>query len=97
MMLSDGPISLDLLKPLDGTSYAFYPIQPSSQKKREETLTELVVLGTSLDCPHQTLLSKDGHFHTGDHFREVTPGRYMFCGRNDDWIKSENGLRCDVK
>jgi len=22
---------------------------------------------------------------------------YSFCGRNDDWIKSENSLRCDTK
>ena len=41
--------------------------------------------------------SADGHYHTGDLFVEVAPGAYVSRGRNDDWIKSENALRCDTR
>ncbi|KAJ2995924.1 hypothetical protein NUW54_g7305 [Trametes sanguinea] len=49
------------------------------------------------DCPHPSLRHADGHYHTGDLFLEVAPGRYVSRGRDDDWIKSENSLRCDTK
>ena len=60
-------------------------------------LLELVVLSDSPDCPDPTLCStEDGHFHTGDLFIE-DHGKYTSMGRDDDWIKSENSLRCDTK
>lgn len=60
-------------------------------------MLEFVVLSDSGDCPDPSLRSADGHFHTGDLFQEPIPGCYVFRGRDDDWIKSENSLRCDTK
>jgi len=60
-------------------------------------LLELVILSDSGDCPDLSLRQADGHFHTGDLFLEVEPGCYASQGRVDDWIKSENSLRCDTK
>jgi acyl-coenzyme A synthetase/AMP-(fatty) acid ligase len=60
-------------------------------------MLELVILAESEDCPHPSLRGADAHFHTGDLFQEPRPGYYVFRGRNDDWIKSENSLRCDTK
>jgi acyl-coenzyme A synthetase/AMP-(fatty) acid ligase len=60
-------------------------------------MLEFIVLAESGDCPDTSLRADDGHFHTGDLFQEVSPGSYVFRGRDDDWIKSENSLRCDTK
>ncbi|KAG8981449.1 hypothetical protein FRB93_008670 [Tulasnella sp. JGI-2019a] len=60
-------------------------------------LLELVILRQSADCPNISLCGPDGNYRTGDLFQEVKPGRYIFRGRDDDWIKSENSLRCDTK
>jgi acyl-coenzyme A synthetase/AMP-(fatty) acid ligase len=60
-------------------------------------LLEVVVLPESPDCPTPALRQADGAFHTGDLFEEVLPGRFASRGRDDDWIKSENSLRCDTK
>ncbi|KAF8140146.1 hypothetical protein EV363DRAFT_1311770 [Boletus edulis] len=60
-------------------------------------LLELVILADSGDCPDVSLRGTDGDFHTGDLFQEMSTGLYTFCGRNDDWIKSENSLRCDTR
>ncbi|PCH33828.1 acetyl-CoA synthetase-like protein [Wolfiporia cocos MD-104 SS10] len=108
MMLSvdgEGNGRLPPLRPIDGVSYSLEPIAPSSPQPQSESgysniharLLELVVRGDSPDCPDISLRSADGHFHTGDLFLEVTPGRYIFCGRDDDWVKSENSLRCNTK
>jgi hypothetical protein len=90
-----------LLRPLEGVSYAFVPIAPDSQAESGHQSTarmlELVILAESGDCPDPSLRHTDGHFHTGDLFQEVAPGSYVFRGRDDDWIKSENSLRCDTK
>lgn len=89
-----------LLRPIPGTSYAFVPIDADTQSEGHKTsarMLELVILSSSGDCPHTSLRGSDGHFHTGDLFQEVMPGSYAFRGRNDDWIKSENSLRCDTK
>lgn len=58
---------------------------------------EFVVKSSSPDCPHARYRAADGHYHTGDLFEEVQPGYYVFKGRNDDWIKTETGLRCDTR
>lgn len=101
MMLSFGGQTENarFLKPIEGTSYGFFPISPESQDANNVNarLLELVILSTSPDCPDTSLRSADGHFHTGDLFIEAAPGCYASRGRDDDWIKSENSLRCDTK
>ena len=88
-----------MFKPIEGTSYVFQPVSEDRGSKLLLTnqLLELVVLSESDDCPHPSLRMSDGHFHTGDLFIEPLPGHYVFMGRDDDWIKSENSLRCDTK
>lgn len=103
MLLSMGGKGQDapLLRPILGTSYGFLPIDADAQiesgHKTSAQMLELVILSSSSDCPDVSLRSSDGHFHTGDLFQEIKPGSYAFRGRNDDWIKSENSLRCDTK
>ncbi|KAI0936606.1 hypothetical protein AcV5_004699 [Taiwanofungus camphoratus] len=105
MLLSIGGRGRDspYLRPIEGTSYGFFPISSTSQqsgvpyRNAHAQLLELVILSESGDCPDVSLRSSDGHFHTGDLFIEITPGHYIFRGRDDDWIKSENSLRCDTK
>jgi hypothetical protein len=101
MMISvggQGPTAR-LLRPLEGTNYEFRPIEEDSGAAYESTarLQELIVRSDSDDCPHSAARSSDGHYHLGDLFIEPVPGHYVFRGRNDDWIKSENSLRCDTK
>ena len=94
-----------LLVPLEGTSYGFFSIEsddkPSTSTAAYQSSTgrllELVILSESGDCPDVSLRNADGHFHTGDLFLEVETGKYLSQGRKDDWIKSENSLRCDTK
>ncbi|KAF9069154.1 acetyl-CoA synthetase-like protein [Rhodocollybia butyracea] len=88
-----------LLRSLEGVSYEFVPVDSAPLEGHQSTarLLEFVVRSDSGDCPHSSLRASDGHFHTGDLFQEVLPGRYVPCGRDDDWIKSENSLRCDTK
>ncbi|KAF9229405.1 acetyl-CoA synthetase-like protein [Gyrodon lividus] len=103
MLLSIGGRGRDapLLRAIPGTSYAFVPIdavpQLESGHHSSNQLLELVILADSGDCPDPYLRSGDGYFHTGDLFQEMAPGSFAFRGRNDDWIKSENSLRCDTK
>ncbi|KAG5648080.1 hypothetical protein DXG03_007115 [Asterophora parasitica] len=101
MMLSVGGHGSNaaLLRPIEGTSYAFRPIAPGQEQGHQTTarLLELVILAGSGDCPDVSLRHTDGDFHTGDLFQEPAPGMYVFRGRDDDWIKSENSLRCDTK
>jgi acyl-coenzyme A synthetase/AMP-(fatty) acid ligase len=90
------------LQPLDGMSYAFVPVASqseagTSQGGHSAPLLELVILAESPDCPDNSLRAADGHFHTGDLFQEIRTGCYLSKGRDDDWIKSENSLRCDTK
>ncbi|KAI0676318.1 acetyl-CoA synthetase-like protein [Trametes maxima] len=91
------------LRPIEGTSYAFLPIEDEASAEGSEyananaRLLELVILSSSGDCPHVSMRAADGHYHTGDLFVEVAPGAYVSRGRGDDWIKSENCLRCDTR
>ncbi|OJT07559.1 hypothetical protein TRAPUB_1582 [Trametes pubescens] len=92
------------LRPIEGTSYAFVPIEDAAEgadgseyTNANARLLELVILCESGDCPHTSMRAADGHFHTGDLFVEVEPGAYVNRGRGDDWIKSENCLRCDTR
>ncbi|KAJ7619138.1 hypothetical protein DFH06DRAFT_1144364 [Mycena polygramma] len=90
-----------LLEPLAGTSYRFVPIggDAGAEAVHQSTarMFEFVILAESGDCPDISLRQADGHFHTGDLFEQVAPGQYLSRGRDDDWIKSENSLRCDTK
>ncbi|KIK71118.1 hypothetical protein GYMLUDRAFT_52257 [Collybiopsis luxurians FD-317 M1] len=101
LLLSIGGSGNDasLLRPLDRVSYQFVPADSESSEGHQSTarLLELVVRSDSPDCPDPSRRSSDGHFHTGDLFQEPLPGCYVFRGRDDDWIKSENSLRCDTK
>lgn len=89
------------LCPIEGTSYGFFPLDKTRPGENAHQSTgrmlELVILAESADCPDPSLRHPDGHFHTGDLFQEVQPGLYISRGRDDDWIKSENGLRCDTQ
>ncbi|KAI0763479.1 acetyl-CoA synthetase-like protein [Trametes elegans] len=92
------------LRPIEGTTYAFLPIENgtddadgSEYQNANARLLELVILADSGDCPHISMRHSDGHYHTGDLFVEVEPGAYVSRGRGDDWIKSENCLRCDTR
>ncbi|KAF9063097.1 acetyl-CoA synthetase-like protein [Rhodocollybia butyracea] len=93
------PATRHHLRPLQGLSYAFVPISSSTPEDHQSTarLHEFVVLSDSGDCPDVSLRQADGHFHTGDLFQVVGPDSYIFAGRDDDWIKTENSLRCDTK
>ncbi|KAJ7925892.1 hypothetical protein B0H13DRAFT_2229498 [Mycena leptocephala] len=90
-----------LLRPLAGTAYRFVPVGGEAEAEAAHQSTaqmlEFVILAESGDCPDVSLRAADGHFHTGDLFQEVAPGLYLSRGRDDDWIKSENSLRCDTK
>ncbi|EKM76166.1 hypothetical protein AGABI1DRAFT_108925 [Agaricus bisporus var. burnettii JB137-S8] len=103
MLLSGGcERNLSLVAPLPGTSYRFVPTASKSEQNQSAhrsnaELFELVILSESPDCPDVSLRHADGHFHTGDLFQEVMSGFYLYRGRDDDWIKSENSLRCDTK
>lgn len=108
MLLSIGGDGEDsrLLRRIEGTSYDFNTISSTSQASTSTETThvnananllELVIRSDSGDCPHPSLRQVDGHYHTGDLFLEVKPESYVFRGRDDDWIKSQNSLRCDTK
>ncbi|KAJ7837503.1 hypothetical protein B0H14DRAFT_3702172 [Mycena olivaceomarginata] len=78
-----------LLQPIPGTAYSFMPIGGEADAAAAAThqstarMLEFVILAESGDCPHSSL--------------QVAPGQYVSRGRDDDWIKSENSLRCDTK
>ncbi|KAF4333127.1 hypothetical protein FBEOM_13075 [Fusarium beomiforme] len=83
------------LSPVSPSKFEFIPIDKSPNA--QEHLVELVVPPESPDCPHPSLRdARDGKFHTGDLFLEIAPSKYVFKGRDDDWIKMEMALRCDA-
>ncbi|KAF8519897.1 acetyl-CoA synthetase-like protein [Hysterangium stoloniferum] len=79
----------------EGFHHHFVPVEDPSSLSGE-TLLELVVLSESPDCPDVSFRSADGHFHTKDSFIELSPGRYVFCGRLDDRLEV-CGCVCDTK
>ena len=91
-----------LLRPLGGVRYGFFSVAQTGKSESGHVsanaqLLELVILADSADCPDHSLRKVDGHFHTGDLFAQVLPGHYLSRGRDDDWIKSLNSLRCDTR
>lgn len=100
--------SSTFMRPLDSRSLTFVSIPssgssssalPSSAYKNVNTnVLELVIPGTSSDCPHPSVRQpEDGHFHTGDLFLEAVPGHYTFRSRMCEWIRSSTGLWYDAK
>ena len=100
--------SSTLMQPIDSRSVAFVPISSSGSslptlttsayKNVNTSVLELVIPATSPDCPHPSVRQpEDGHFHTGDLFLEVVPGRYTFRSRMDEWIKGSAGYWYDAK
>ncbi|ESK88989.1 ochratoxin a non-ribosomal peptide synthetase [Moniliophthora roreri MCA 2997] len=78
-------------------SYRFEPIHVAVANDTESpskgALLELVIKSDSGDCPHPYT-----DFYTGDLFEEagLERGCYIYKGRDDDWIKMANALRCDT-
>ena len=100
--------SSSFMRPIDSRSVAFVSLSPSGTssstlpssvyKNVNTNVLELVIPANSPDCPHPSLRQpEDGHFHSGDLFLEVVPGRYTFRGRITEWIKSSAGLLYDAK
>ena len=87
------------IRPLPDVSYIFQPTDISVQAGNPSSprLLEFVLLPDSPQIPPPHLLSADGNFHTGDLFEEQPDGSYLYCGRDDDWIKSFNADRTDAK
>ncbi|KAF9077885.1 hypothetical protein BDP27DRAFT_1356646 [Rhodocollybia butyracea] len=80
------------LKRFPGPSFIkFIPISSDSD------LLEIVIPPEAPECPDVSFRSSDGNYHTNDLFREVEPGSYVFCGRNDDWFNMQNCSLCDTK
>ncbi|KAJ7037809.1 acetyl-CoA synthetase-like protein [Mycena alexandri] len=65
----------------------------------ESPLYDLFIPAYSRNCPHPTVRNRPPNGHiAGDLFQEVRPGRYIFRGRNDDWVRnSKNVAFCDTK
>lgn len=102
----DAESAVHTISPVQGTKYVFVPVDAAAPSDdAAETgyadanaqLLELIILAESPDCPDRSLRHEDGNYHTGDLFLQVAPGKFVYRGRNDDWIKSENSLRYDTK
>jgi len=88
------------IRPLPDVSYRFQLVTDMSVQANNPSsprLLEFVLLADSPQIPPPHLLSADGNFHTGDLFEKQPDGSYLYCGRDDDWIKSFNSDRTDAK
>ena len=86
-----------LFRPVPGTGAILVPAEGVSEPQSAK-LVEIVVPSDSPLFPGPSFASlADGHFHTGDFFEEIIPGRYEYRGRTDDWIKMSNATRCNTK
>ncbi|KAF5535545.1 acetyl synthetase [Fusarium mexicanum] len=107
MMIGVGGRHGKLLRMWPGSTFEMRPISvaladtssgDAANITSRGTLVELVVPKYAPECPHPSLCDQDtGDFFTGDIFLQVDPDRYISMGRNDDWIKMENSLRCDTR
>ncbi|GJJ08040.1 hypothetical protein Clacol_002247 [Clathrus columnatus] len=88
---------------LPNTHAEFVPIRatlPSNSIQNDAryiSLLELHIMPTSPDLPILPFRLSTGGWLSGDFFEEVSPGKYIFRGRDDDWIKSFLGDRLDTK
>ncbi|KAF8511233.1 hypothetical protein JB92DRAFT_3118229 [Gautieria morchelliformis] len=86
------------LRMLPNISYKMVPVGPTSIDGAEYgRLLELWILPDSPDLPIAALHTPDGGWRSGDLFEEPEPGKYLFRGRDDDWIKSQWSERLDTK
>ncbi|KAF8490122.1 hypothetical protein JB92DRAFT_1335767 [Gautieria morchelliformis] len=86
------------LRMLPNISYKMVPVGPTSIDGAEYgRLLELWILPDSPDLPIAALRTPDGGWRSGDLFEEPEPGKYLFRGRDDDWIKSQWSERLDTK
>ena len=84
------------IRPLPDVSCRWDPVVSTLADTSTE-LFEFVLLANSPQIPQPHLLATDGNFYTGDLFERYPDGSYLFRGRDDDWIKSYSGKRCDAK
>ncbi|KIL56732.1 hypothetical protein M378DRAFT_88879 [Amanita muscaria Koide BX008] len=88
------------MQPVPGISYRFDPFTDTTtgaDNPASTQLLKLILLADSPQIPQPQLLSEDGNFHTGDLFEKQLDGSYLFRGRGDDWIKSEDSRFIDTK
>ena len=86
------------LEMLPTVSYRFVPVGPTSIDGTEYSRRlELWILPDSPDLPVAALRTPDGGWHSGDLFEVAEPDKYIFRGRDDDWIKSSLSERLDAK
>ncbi|KIL59801.1 hypothetical protein M378DRAFT_14552 [Amanita muscaria Koide BX008] len=88
------------MHPVSGISYRFDPLTDTTTEVDNPASTQLlkfILLADSPQIPQPHLLSTDGNFHTGDLFEKQLDGSYLFRGRADDWIKSEDASLIDTK
>ncbi|KAF8522637.1 acetyl-CoA synthetase-like protein [Hysterangium stoloniferum] len=77
------------LQVLPNISYKFVPVGPTSIDGADYArLLEFWILPDSPDLPVADLRTPDGGWRSGDLFEEMEPGKYIFRGRDEDWIKS---------
>lgn len=86
------------LRPFPSILHRFDPVTSITQDNPASTqLFEFVILASSPQIPQAHLLSLDGNYHTGDLFEKHPDGSYVFCGRDDDWIKNADTDRINTK
>ncbi|KAF8511241.1 acetyl-CoA synthetase-like protein [Gautieria morchelliformis] len=92
------------LRMLPNISYKMVPVGPTpisidGADYEYGRLLELWILPDSPDLPIPALRTPDGGWRSGDLFEEPEPGtgKYLFRGRDDDWIKSQWCERLDTK
>ncbi|KZP27584.1 acetyl-CoA synthetase-like protein [Athelia psychrophila] len=86
------------LQVLEATKYEFTPADITSVGGNEyASLLEFRILPDSPDIPHPSLCDADGGWRSGDLFEELEPGKYLFRGRDDDWLQSFWAEKIDTK
>lgn len=68
-----------------------------ADKPASAQLFEFVLLADSPQILRSHLLAADGNYHPGDLFEKQPDGSYVFCGRDDDWIKNADADRTNTK
>ncbi|KAK7043974.1 hypothetical protein VNI00_008142 [Paramarasmius palmivorus] len=80
----------------NGTPLLSYKFETVPGEADSVDLKTMVVLSSSGDIPDESLCNSNGYYETGDLFEEGEPGKYVYRGRNDDWIKMANACKCDA-
>ncbi|EEB88874.1 hypothetical protein MPER_13102 [Moniliophthora perniciosa FA553] len=80
----------------DGTPLLSYRFEAVPGDADSVDLKRLVVLPGSGDIPDRSLCQDNGRYDTGDLFEEAERGKFIYRGRNDDWIKMANACKCDA-